>query len=414
MQIVTAQEVRLRHDVVQAHTDRLVTDANHPKPVLQTDVERQLLLLNDLPGVTARAAFTPGSTTGGAEMVVSVAEDEPSSLRVDLNNHGSRSTGEYRAGVGLQLRDLFGWGDQTLARALVSNKGGLVSGSLSSSVAVGGDGYRLGVSLSRLSYQLAGGFSALGAVGNANTFGIDMSYPLVRTADTNLSLRAGVESKRLRDDIQLIGSSNPKRNNTFDITLSADHRDGWGGVSAGSVMASVGSLRLLDDTRRAEDASGLNTGRRYGKALVQLARQQALGGPFSLYMRAAGQYSGGNLDSSEKFALSGPGAVRAYAPGEASVDQGALMTLEARYAQDYVGGSIVWGLFHERAEGRFNRRPLVVAGNEPRLSGTGLSVQWSGGDIGVGASVAWRGSRLPTAEGGDPKPRVYLQLSVTP
>lgn len=414
VQIVTAQDVRLRDEVVQAHTDRLVTDTANPRPVLQAEVERQMLLLNDLPGVTARAAFTPGSSTGGAEMVVSVAEDEPLVLRLDLNNHGNRSTGEYRAGIGLQLRDLFGWGDNTLARALVSNKGGLVSGSLASSVAVGGDGYRIGFSLSRLSYQLAGNFRALGAVGNANTFGIDVGYPFVRSADTNLSVRLGAETKRLRDEIQLVGSTNPKRNNTLELAVSADYRDGWGGVSAGSFVAAMGSLRLLDDGQRAADAAGLLTGRRYGKLGLQFARQQALGGPFSLYLRAGGQASGGNLDSSEKFALAGPGAVRAYAPGEASVDQGGLLTLEARYAADYLGGSFVWGLFHDRAEGRINRRPLVAAGNEPKLSGTGLSLQWNGADVGVSASVAWRGSRLPTAEGGDPKPRLYLQLTVTP
>lgn len=414
VQIVTAQEVRLRDEVVQAHTDRLVTDPANPRPVLQAEVERQMLLLNDLPGVTARAAFTPGGGTGGAEMVVSVAEDDPLALRLELNNHGSRSTGEYRAGIGLQLRDLFGWGDQTVARALVSNKGGLVSGSLNSSVAVGGDGYRLGFSLSRLSYQLAGSYRALGAVGNANTFGVDVSYPFVRAAETNLSLRLGAETKRLRDDVQLVASTNPRRNNTIELSLNADHRDAWGGVSAGSVAASMGSLKLLDDTRRAADAAGLLTGRRYRKLGLQFARQQALGGPFSLYLRAAGQASGGNLDSSEKFALAGPGAVRAYAPGEASVDQGALLTVEARYAADYLGGSFVWGLFHDRAEGRVNRRPLVAAGNEPKLSGTGLSVQWNGADVGLSASVAWRGSQLPTAEGGDPKPRIYLQLVVTP
>jgi hemolysin activation/secretion protein len=343
-----------------------------------------------------------------------VAEDEPLALRAELDNHGSRSTGEYRAGIGLQLHDIFGWGDQTQARALVSKKGGLVSGSLGSSVAVGGDGYRVGFSLSRLSYQLGGSYADLGAVGNANTFGIDMRYPFLRSADTNLSVRLAAESKRLRDDIQLIGSTNPKRNKVLDLTISADHRDGWGGVSAASVVASLGSLRMLDDTRRAADAAGLNTARSYAKLGLQFARQQALGGPYSLYLRAGGQFSGGNLDSSEKFALAGPYAVRAYAPGEASVDRGGLLTVEARYAADYLGGNFVWALFHDRAEGRISSRPLVTSGNEPKLSGTGLAVQWNGADMGVSASVAWRGSRLPSAEGGDPKPRLYLQVVVTP
>lgn len=414
VQIVTAQDVRLRDEVIQAHTDRLATSAEQPRPVLLPDVERQMLLLNDIPGVAARAAFTPGSSTGGADMVVSVAEDEPLGLRLELDNHGSRSTGETRAGAGLQLRDLFGWGDQTDLRALVSSRAGLVSGSLGVLVPVGGDGFRIGASVSRLSYELAGAFRSLGASGNANTLGTEVSYPFIRSANTNLSVRLAGEYKRLRDEVQLIGRSFPKRNKTIDVAVAFDRRDGWGGVSAARVTASMGSLSLLDDEQRAQDAAGLRTQRVYRKLGMQFVRQQQLGGPFSLVLRAAGQASGGNLDSSEKFSLSGPGAVRSYAPGEASVDQGGLLSVEARYAHDYVGGSFVWGLFHERAEGRVNRAPLVAAGNEPRLSGTGLSVQWNGADIGLSASMAWRGSRAPTAEGGDPKPRVYLQMVLTP
>ncbi|KPF50947.1 hypothetical protein IP87_16860 [beta proteobacterium AAP121] len=416
VQIVTAQDVRLRDEVIQAHTDRLATRADAPQPVLLADVERQMLLLNDIAGVTARAAFTPGARTGGADMVVSVAEDEPLGLRVSADNHGARSTGELRVGLGLQLRNVSGWGDQTDARAMVSRQGGLVSGSLATLVPVGGDGLRLGASLSRLSYELAGSFRELGATGHANTFGVELNYPLLRQANTNLALRMAGEMKQLRDEVQLVGRSAPKRNNTLELTLSADHRDSWGGVSAGRVTAALGALRLLDDGQRAADAAGLQTARSYGKLGFQLLRQQALGGPFSLTLRLAGQASGGNLDSSEKFSLAGPGAVRAYAPGEASVDQGGLVSVEARYAQPYLGGSVSWGLFHERAEGRINRQPtpLLLAGNQPRLSGTGLTVQWSGADLGVSASIAWRGTRVPTAEGGDPQPRVYLQVVLSP
>lgn len=408
VQIVTAQDVRLRDEVVQAHTDALAEQ----RPVLQANVERQLLLLNDIPGVTARAAFTPGGSTGGADIVVSVAEDEPLDLRLELNNHGSRSTGEYRAGIGLQLRDLFGWGDSTQARAQVSAKGGLVSGSLATQMPLGGNGFRVGASVSRLTYQLAGTFRQLGAAGNANTVGVDASYPFIRSADTNLSVKFGLEKKRLRDDILVNQTSNPKTNRIAELTVSFDRRDGWGGVSAGYVAASMGSLSLLNDDRRALDT--LNTARAYRKLGGQVVRQQSLGGPYSLYARVAGQASGGNLDSSEKFGLAGPGGVRAYAPGEASVDQGALVTLEARYAHEYLGGNFVWGLFHDRAEGLVNRLAPGLAGNDAKLSGTGLSVQWNGGDLGLSASVAWRGSRVPTAEGGDARPRIYFQMVLTP
>jgi hemolysin activation/secretion protein len=426
VQIVTAQDVRLRDEVVQAHTDGLT---NKP-PLLQADVERRLLLLNDIAGVAARAAFTPGSSTGAAEMVVSVAEDEPMVFSADVNNHGSRSTGLYRAGVSLQFRDLFGWGDNTQARAMISNKGSLVSGSLGTSLPLGGDSWRVGASLSRLSYELAGSFRNLGASGSANTFGLDASYALMRTADANLNAKAAYEHKSLFDNMLVrpgvTDPANAKRNDVFDFTLSFDRRDSWGGLTAGSLVASSGNLQILNDELRAVDADGtpanasgpaipgLVTDRSYRKANLQLLRQQAITGPWSAYLRLSGQLTGGNLDSSEKLGLGGPGAVRAYAPGEASVDQGILGSLELRYSQDYLGGNLVWSVFHDRGQGLINRRPVTAAaGNDPQLSGSGLAVQWNGGDVGLSASMAWRGSRVATTDG-DSKPRLYLQLTVTP
>ncbi len=411
VQIVTAQDVRLRDEVIQAHTDALSGAA----PLKQAEVERKLLLLNDIAGVTARAAFTPGSSTGGAEMVVSVAEDEPLDVKLEFNNHGTRSTGEYRAGVSLQLRDLFGWGDVTSARAMASGRGGLVNGSLASSVPMGGNGFRIGASLSRLTYQLAGAFRNLGATGNANTLGVDVSYPFVRGTSANLSMRLGLETKRLRDDVELAATRNPKRNDSIDLGLSFDARDGWGGASAGSLTASMGDLQLLGD-----DPGGtrnlLGGARLYRKLGAQLVRQQSISGPWNLYLRFAGQFSGGNLDSSEKFGLTGPNMVRAYAPGEASVDNGGLLAAEVRYTRDYVGGSVTLSLFHEAAAGLVNRRPLASAttANDVRIAGSGLGLQWATGDVSLGASLAWRSRKALGIEGADTQPRLFLQMVVTP
>ncbi len=398
VQIVSAQDARLRDEVVQAHTERL----SGPGPVRQAEVERQLLLLNDLPGVTARAAFTPGASTGAADVVVSVAEEEPLELRFDANNHGTRSTGVYRAGIHLQLRDLFGWGDTTTARALVSERGGLVSGSLATLVPVGGDGLKFGLSLSRLKYQLAGEFASLGAEGSADVVGLDGSYPLVRTPAFNLGIKASAEHRRLSDS-QLVRIADRKINDVGELSTSFDWRDGWGGASAGSATASMGRL---------DQANGGHTVWR--KLGYLAARQQALAGPWSLYGRIAGQYTGSNLDSSEKFGLGGPGAVRAYASGEASVDMGTLVSLELRHAQDLLGGGVVLSLFHDQASGRISRSLPDSGDNRVRLSGSGLGVSWNGGGIGLNASLAWRGSRAATVDEGSGEPRLFLQLSVTP
>ncbi len=398
-QIVTAQDVRLRDEVVQAYTDKLV-DAT---PVLQGAIERQLLLLNEIAGVTARAAFTPGANTGGAEMVVSVAEEEPLEVRAEINNHGGVSTGRYRAGITLQLRDLFGWGDHTVARGYASNRGGLVSGSLNSSLPLGGDGWRLGASLSRLKYELAGVFRTLAAQGTADAAGLDMSYALRRSTDGNLTARAGYEHKRLRDDKDAIGESDRRINHSFEFALNADFRDPLGGVGAIGATGTQGYLRANGAPRTV-----------WRKLYVQGAHQLPLWSSFSLYTRLAAQTTGSNLDSSEKLGLGGASAVRAYSTGEASVDHGALGTLELRYARDFLGGSLVGSLFHDYGGGLINRTAVGTRGNDPELNGSGFGLAWTASGMGVNATLAWRGSRVPTTDTSDPQPRLFLQLFYTP
>lgn len=397
-QVVTAQDVRLRDEVVQAYAERVVGRT----PVLQAEVERQLLLMGDIPGVTARAAFTPGATSGGAEMVVSVAEDDPIELRADVNNHGGLSTGRYRAGLTLQLRNLSGWGDHTVARGVVSNRGSLVTGSLNTQLPLGGDGWRWGASLSRLRYQLAGVFRQAAAEGTADTAGLDVSYALARSVDFNLSGRAGAEHKRLRDEQAAVGTSSVRTNDTFEIGASVDMRDA-AGVGAGTATFTQGTLR----TATAPSVV-------WRKLFVQAVRQLELGRGLSVYARLTGQTTGTPLDSSEKLGLGGAGAVRAYAPGEASVDHGAIGTLELRYARDLLGGSIVGSVFHDYGGGLIDKGRVGMPGNDPELNGSGFGLSWVGSGYGLNASLAWRGARVPTADATDPRPRLYLQLSYIP
>jgi len=406
VQVVTAQDVRLTDRVVQAHTDRLVSRGETPEPVLQAAVERQVLLLNDIPGVTARAAFTPGSSTGGADLVVSVAEDEALVTRLEYNNHGGSSTGPHRAGLTLQFRDLFGVGDNTVARGIVSNRGGLVTGSLSTQVPVGGDGWRFGASLSRLQYQLGDSFAELGAVGRADTLGLEASYPLRRSVDSNIWLRAGFDLKQLKDDLLALGTGTRKRSTSGDLGLSVDLRDGFGGVNAFSGSSTFGQLRRTDQPTR-----------EWRKVNLQAAREQVLAGNTRLYLRGLYQGSTTGLDSAEKLGLSGAGAVRGYTAGELSVDQGRLVTIELRQAFDLLGGGVVASLFHDRASGSIDRTS-ALPGNDVTLHSTGLGLAWNGsvGGTGVGltASLAWRGSREPTADPSDPRPRFFVQLLLTP
>ncbi len=410
VQIVAAQDVRLQDDVVQAYVGNLSDAAT----VTQPDVERRLLLLNDIPGVVARGSFTPGSNTGTADMVLSIAEDEPLAAQFEFNNHGSVSTGEYWAGASFHFKDLFGVGDSSRARLVASNTGDMVNASFNTKVPVGGLGWTVGAGISRLTYELGGSFISLGGLGEATVLNLNMAYPITRSYSRNLNFSASLDKKKLRDEIQLTAEVTPKENNILSAGLAYDQRDAWlgGGSLAASLNLSAGQLSFGSAAQQIKDQSELQTGGDFTKIGFDLTRQQTISSSWGLFGRLAGQVTNKNLDSTEKFSLTGPSAVRAYAVGEASVDSGQNLALELRYIEPYVGGALQWSLFHDHAWGGINTTPLAGAtGNDVSLYGNGLGLQWTGGaDMGVNASLAWRGNRAPSSGARDDTPRLYIQI----
>jgi hemolysin activation/secretion protein len=403
VQVVAAQDVRLDDQVIQAH----IGADGDAQPAHKDALERKLLLLNEIPGVVARAAFTPGVEPGSSDMVVSVVEDTPLASSVYVNNYGSKATGEYRMGAQFQLRDVFGAGDSTQVGATWSTGGGLASGSVESSVPWGGNGLSLRAGVSHLTYALQQSFSDLGARGVADSVHAGAWYALQRSAYGNISLRSDLQYSGLRDLLSLVAVETRKSSSVLTLGVNMDAQDDilGGGQSRSQMSYQMGNLQIESGT----DAAF--TGGPFGKVLLDVSREQRFTANTVLYARALAQQANKNLDSSEKLALSGPNAVRAYAPGELSVDDGGLLTLEYRIQFPMQGGTLTWSFFGDWGTGSTNHVPLTVASeNEASVNGAGLGLSWrNGADMEASLSMAWRGVRMPTADS-DRVPRVFFQL----
>lgn len=403
VQVVAAQDVRLDDAVVQQH----IGDVETGQTARQEDLERRLLLLNDIPGVVARGAFAPGSQPGSSDLVVSIVEDEPLANTVYFNNHGSEWTGEYRLGAQFHLRDLFGSGDSSRLNLALSSRGRLASGSFNTRLPVGGDGWTVNAGVSHLTYELDGAFSSLGARGEANAVQAGIAYPIIRGLERNLGVQLDYEHRKLRDLIPLLATETRKASRSLIAGLVFDERDGWlgGGRTRASAGYQSGVLKLdsgPDSLAKAGD---------FDKSTLDLSREQTLHANGQLYGRVTSQFAGKNLDSSEKMGLGGSYAVRAYGPGEATVDEGNLLTVEYRYLQPLTGGTLTWRVFYDRASGLIDKNPLPgTTDNKVTLQGSGLGLNWStGGDFDIALTAAWRGRHLPTVNG-DREPRIFMQL----
>jgi hypothetical protein len=90
-----ATELRLQPDKVE----RTLRAALSPEEVIrEVDLERGLLLLNDLPGLTARSVISPGTTLGTSTITAEVSEGPLVTGSLDFDTHGNKYSGYYQGG----------------------------------------------------------------------------------------------------------------------------------------------------------------------------------------------------------------------------------------------------------------------------------------------------------------------------
>lgn len=369
-------------------------------------LEHDLLLLNDLAGVEVKSTLKPGASVGATDLDIRLEGGRRISGAIDLNNYGNRYTGDSRIGLTLSVNSPAGRGD-TLTLRGVSSGGGLDYERLAYQLPLGVKGTQLGAAYSNMRYRLGQAFSSLQAHGNADIGSLYLLHPIRRSRLSNVNGQIAFERKRLEDRVDTSATVTGKSLDVLTVGLSGDSVDVTRGVlSNWSANLTAGTLDL-DPASRALDAAGHHTQDGYTKLGYQLSRLQRLPGRFLLYGLLAGQRARKNLDSSEKFSLGGPYAVRAYPQGEAPCDDAWLVSLELRYVP-----APAWQLtvFADGGTGRINHAPLPTAGNNSRtLSGAGVGFAWNyAARLGISGFVAWRTDMAPTSDT-DRTPRIWVQ-----
>ena len=323
-----ATELRLRESVVDG---TLRSSLPAGGVIREAELERGLLMLNDLPGVDVRSVLSPGAELGTSIITAEVSEGPLATGSLDFDNQGSKFTGPYRLGATLNLNNPSGYGDLFTARATGSSGTGY--GRFAYQMPLGYSGFRLGGAYAETRYRLCCEFAPLEAKGEAQTATINAAYPFVRGRAFSLYGTAAYDARRFFNTT-IAGPTSDKKANVITLGINGDNRDrlGGGGQSVVALAVSSGSLDLdATAANRAADAATARTHGRYGKTAYSLARAQPLGDTVSAYVAIAGQLASRNLDSSEKFVLGGPYGVRGYPMGEAAGDAGLLVNVELRY-----------------------------------------------------------------------------------
>ena len=380
-------------------------------PIASVPLERRLLVLADQPGVAVSALIRSGAAEGEGDLQVTVSR--AARMRFDLatDNYGSRYTGEHRLRLDAEFDSPFGLGDQFVLRGIVSDED-LWLGSLGYGRTIGASGLRASLSFSRTAYELGDAFAALGASGTADVTAVSTSYPLIRTPTANLGLSATVQRKVLRDELRVVDTNERKSSWSVPIGVQFDNRGETGSLTYGALSFTIGQLSLRGDALKVDSTSGRNAEGGFRKWNLDIARLQPFGqSRLSAFVRVAAQRADRNLDSSEKFSLGGPTAIRAYPTGEGNGDEGIYAQLELRVN----AGALIPFAFYDMGTVDINARIANLEVSPPKptrsVSGVGVGVRWDRQGWNAEALAAWPvDGGAAQAETGSGSPRVWMNL----
>jgi hemolysin activation/secretion protein len=371
--IVQAQGKR----VSASRLERMVDAAQTPgKPLSADALDRALLLMSDLPGVSAGGRLNEGSGQGETNLAVQETDQHLASGYVSADNAGERFTGAARVTEQLSLNSLFGLGDRT-DTLLLHTKGSDFE-SLGFSLPVGYSGWRVGVNASHLSYRIdTADFASLDAHGSSTTGDLNVSYPIIRARMENLYFSVDLAGKHFDNDSNGVATSHYNVNSA-SASLYGNLFDsfGGGGENTADITFEEGLLDLAGSPNEAADFVTADTAGSFQKVSFSASRLQALTPHFGLFASITGQVADKNLDSSEKFYLGGANGVRAYPVNEGGGTDGGLLNLELRDklpANFTVTELFDWGAVLANKDDTFPHAPRP---NTVELKGAGLSVGW--------------------------------------
>lgn len=374
-----ATRVRGSHARISAARLKAMVDAaQRPgRPVNADALDRSLLLINDLPGVSATGQLTAGREPGQTDLLLETANRPLLTGAVTVDNGGQRFTGATQLTLTANLNSPLRIGD--LAQILYLHSKGTNFERLGYELPVGVRGLQVGVDASHLSYHIVTAqFAALDAHGHSTTADLHASYPLVRARLTNLYLSAAVGDHWF-DNASLGVTTSRYSIETGQISLTGNHYDDLlaGGSSAVSLTFEQGLVDLGGSPNEAADAKTADTAGSFHKVSLSISRLQALTQRLSLYVSATGQVASRNLDSSQQLYLGGESGIRAYPTNEGGGSEGVLAHFETRVrlpAGFELTGFLDWGEVHFN---RFTGFPGAPATNAEVLKGGGASLAWS-------------------------------------
>lgn len=343
----------IQGDVSDAERKVIEAYARHvqeARPVRTQDLERYLLLINDLPGVGASGLLRPSPAgTGSADLVLTISRQRYDGSYV-FDDRGSRFVGPWQHTAAVAANSILNSYDRSQFRFFTTtpDSSQLLGLEFSHQENLDSEGTMLTLLASRTHTRPGDSLAPLGLNGNSYLGEAKVTHPFIRQRQENLVGRFMLD---YHDTITDIFGSTPFTSDRLRIARAGGNYnivDGWRGNNLIDVQVSQGLNVFGASSRGAGPGGGTPLGvslrsngngdSDFTKFNADLSRLQPLPQKFSLLTAATAQYSFNPLLADEQFGLGGADWARAFDPSEVLGDSGLAGKAELRYS-DSVGKS---------------------------------------------------------------------------
>ena len=354
--------------------------------VTHSGLERGILNINDIPGISGTINLSPGSVPGSTQVELDVMEAPLVEGMISADNFGSRYTGEYRATAMVNVNNPSKLGDQITLTKVLSFDGNFDMNLVGYSFPLGRSGLRSNFYYSKLDYQLGKELETDPvSKGTADVYSGGFNYPVFNSSRRSVFLSGTYNFKDLyNENVGVVVSD--KTAETQDVGLIFQNTDniinsGFTQLSLTQTFGDTDLTKVAADFAADQGAGGAKTNGNFQKFNAQVFRIQEISDKLNLQILASAQKVDKNVDTSEDFSLGGPTAIRAYPSGEAAGDEGFRVSVDAQY--DLISGSkfgdIILSSFYDYGEIKQYKDTydiVMTSPNEYSLEGWGVALDF--------------------------------------
>ncbi len=381
------------------------------------ELERQLLLINDLPGVTARSVLSPSATTPGASDMDIILSYDPVDALLSVDNFGSRYLGPVQVGGAVTLNSMLGLNEAITFQTVMAPQSWyeLAYGSIGYEQPVGTLGTKAHVRANVTDTEPGHDLEEFDVRGRSYLLNVGVSHPFIRSRTENLTGRFDYDWRRVRSSNNV---EETRRDRISALRLGGRYElvETLIGPAANTVDVELSKgIGLFASDEGDENLSRAQGDPNFTKVVLEFQRLQRVTGSVNVLLAARGQKSSDALLSSEEFSIGGMQFGRGYDPSEIAGDDGIAGTVELQWKDPvafdngFIESYQLYGFYDV---GRvWNKDATTSSQKRDSLASVGPGVRLDlPMEVQAGFAVAFPLTREVETEN-DKSPRYYFNLS---